>query len=316
MAVTKSQLKKIEEMIKKRFLGFTLEAVGEEALTGEQLDILKELGLIRSSVRHLTVDPYVLGKVVAMIERTDSIGLNYDSILEMINNSPIALTETEKAAMRYASENVGQNIVGIMDTTLKDVRTAAARARGEALRAVQEGVAENIAKRETISELKTYLFSKIDDRYRDWKRVAHTEMTSAVQNGIYERIKAESPKGSEQLVFKRPSPDACRYCKKLHLLDDGVTPRVFKLSELEQSNIGRKAKDWIPVIGPVHPWCQCQLVAVPDGYDFVVKEIREDTGEEISDDDEYRDKTKKVAVLSYTGDTASHDGAEAYGSLI
>jgi len=95
----------------------------------------------------------------------------------------------------------------------------------------------------------------IDDKNKDWARIAHTEINTAVQNGVYQRIKEESDDGADQLVFKRPAPDACRYCKKLHLQSDGVTPKIFKLSELAESNVGLKAVDWRPVVGSVHPWC-------------------------------------------------------------
>ena len=39
----------------------------------------------------------------------------------------------------------------------------------------------------------------------------------------------------EQLVYKRPNPDACQHCKRVYLTD-GITPRVFKLSDLTDSN--------------------------------------------------------------------------------
>ena len=42
--------------------------------------------------------------------------------------------------------------------------------------------------------------------------------------------------------------------------------------------------------------CQCQLVPVPDGFEFEKKEV------------EYEGKIKMVAVLTHTGETARHDG--------
>jgi len=321
MAVTKAQLKKIEEAIKRRFLGFTFEALGEEGLSPSQLEELKKLGIIRRGIKHLTVDPYTLGKVVALVERTSSTKITYDDIMRAIKaKSPdfVPLTGVEQEAINYASNHAGAYITNIMSTTLRDATGAIATARGAALNEVQNQVSEAIANRKTISELKTALFNRIDDKYRDWKRVAHTEMNTAVQKGIYERIRKESPKGGDQLVFKRPAPNACRYCKKLHLKDDGVTPRVFKLSELAENNIGLKPDQWRPTIGSVHPWCHCQLVVIPEGYSFVIKNLDEE-GLEIPDAmlEEYdADKIQKVAVLSYTKETISPDGAESYGELI
>ena len=48
----------------------------------------------------------------------------------------------------------------------------------------------------------------------------------------------------------------CQHCKRLHLGPDGQ-PRIFKLRELERNgtNFGRKARDWLPVVGATHPHC-------------------------------------------------------------
>jgi hypothetical protein len=84
-------------------------------------------------------------------------------------------------------------------------------------------------------------------------------------------------------VFKRPRPDACKFCKLLYIRPDGVTPRVFKLSDLlaNGTNVGRRAgrptrsgrsrTEWKATIGAVHPFCQCELHVLPDGMGFNAK---------------------------------------------
>lgn len=62
----------------------------------------------------------------------------------------------------------------------------------------------------------------------------------------------------------------CQRCKSL-FLDKAGLPKVWRLSALEangHNNVGRKSPDWLPVIGPVHPHCQCQLVRIPAGWGF------------------------------------------------
>ena len=46
------------------------------------------------------------------------------------------------------------------------------------------------------------------------------------------------------------------------------------------TNIGVKVKDWKPVIGATHPWCNCDLEYVPFGYvwDKKTKSFRFDNG--------------------------------------
>lgn len=58
----------------------------------------------------------------------------------------------------------------------------------------------------------------------------------------------------------------CAECKRLHLLNDGVTPRVWKLSELGHG-YHKKGQD-NPKLGGLHPHCRCSLVTLMPGYGF------------------------------------------------
>jgi hypothetical protein len=267
--LTKRQLKRIEEIIKKRFLVFTYETLGEDALSEEELDLLKRTGLLRESVRNFVGDAYTLGKIAALVERETARAVSYDDVLRIAKKMQIQ-TGVEKKAVQYAKEHAGEYIKGLRDDMIKEVRASSARVGSEAVRAVQNKVAEAIENRNTVSQLKTELFHAVDDRNRDWQRVANTEMQASIQNGIYSEIVEAF--GSEQLVYKRPAPDACKHCLRLHLDEDGV-PRIFPLSSLAASNVGLKANAWRATIGPVHPWCQCQLHMVPAGYGFVKQNI-------------------------------------------
>lgn len=279
MPLTKKELKAIEEIINRRMITFTHEALGEKALTEEEINMLKRAGLIRSNVKNMSADPFILGKIVSLLDEREDI--TYKNVLNASRKIP--LTNVEEKAIQFAQEHAGTYIKGLRDDMLKDVSAITTRMSGEALRSLREGVAESLSSRETRSELATRLFNMFDDRYRDWRRVAHTEINNAVQQGIYHEIIEKSD--ADQLVFKRPSPDACNHCKRVYLKEDGVTPKVFKISQLQETNVGLKARDWGPTIGAVHPWCSCQLHVVPDGFDFVINE-------------------DGVAILSYTGTTA------------
>ena len=151
-----------------------------------------------------------------------------------------------------------------------------------------------------------------------WRRVASTELNNAIQNGIYHSIADTSDEAGDQLVYKLPNPDACKYCKAVYLEDDGVTPKIFKLNQLEETNIGRKANDWGPTVGAVHPWCSCQLITIPDGYDFLKKKVvgtefehegtKHKKGTIIGDElfpllGSNKENIIENAVLSYTGTT-------------
>jgi hypothetical protein len=90
----------------------------------------------------------------------------------------------------------------------------------------------------------------------------------------------------DKYVYKRPMPTACAQCKYLYLMPDGVTPRLFKLSEMisNGTNVGRKPHPTkggkvVPggrvdgqetlkaVAGLVHPWCACMGPYTATGYE-------------------------------------------------
>jgi len=295
--LTKRQLKQIEEIINRRFLAFRYENLGERNLTPAEIDQLKRAGILRSSVRNFSGDAYALGRIINQVGSTEAISLSFDELKKMVTKMP--KTSVEERAIEFANDHAGEYIKGIADDLIKDVRSTSVRKTGEALRAVRDGVKDAIKDRKTISELRTDLFARIDNRIRDWQRVAHTEMTNAIQHGVYDDIRANSKRGADQLVFKRPSPDACSHCKRLYLQEDGITPRIFKMSELEDTNIGKRVADWGPTIGPIHPWCQCQLQIVPDGFDFEVNEGRAELV--------YTGRTAKISLKKSFNNTVLSD---------
>ena len=315
--LTKKQLKQIAEIINRRFLAFRYEALGERALTDDEIRELKRIGLLRDSTRSMIADGYAIGRVAASLDRMDARRMSFDDVLKAAKKLP--KTKVEEQMANWASTHAGEYIQGISDDMVKEVSASSAREVGAAIRAIADGVSTAIEDRMTPSELKTMLFDVIDDKARDWARVASTELNNAIQNGIYLEISKNH--GPDQLVYKRPSPNACKHCKRVYLEADGITPVVFKLSDLEDSNFGLKAAEWTPTIGSVHPWCQCQLMMIPDGYDFVKRRVVREpfesggrkylTGQIIPDSvfdtltEEERNKVGMDAILEFTGETAT-----------
>ncbi len=290
--LTKKQLKQIEKIIKSRFLMLRWEMFGERDLTEEEVKVLKDAKLLRGRVRDFTGDAYILGKIASRMGPEGAKGLSYSEVLDRAKDLP-SPTQVEMASIEWAAIHAGQYITKLSDDMVREVTTAASRTTSSALRAVQDNVTDAIRNRKTISELATSLRTAIDSRDTDWDRIAFTEMNNSIQNGLADGIRKGSSKGGDQLVFKRPSSDACKWCKKLYLKSDQVTPVVFKIKDLAESNMGLKAKDWKPTIGAVHPWCQCQLHEIPDGYNFV------------------KDESDDVVRLQYTGETAQETASVA-----
>ena len=112
------------------------------------------------------------------------------------------------------------------------------------------------------------------DVRQDLDMVVRAETVNTQQHAIaHEILEGTSPYsnlGSDSSVFKRPNPDACDHCKKHYLEKDGRTPKVFKLSELIENgtNYGKKVGAWQPVLGIMHPHCECQVSVLPEGTEF------------------------------------------------
>lgn len=112
------------------------------------------------------------------------------------------------------------------------------------------------------------------DTKQDWDMVVKTELINHKNEGITQAIidgtSPYSNDGLETLVFKRPSPGACKHCTRLYLEKDLRTPKLFKLADLisNGTNYGKKTAEWLPVVGVTHPHCQCMIEIMPKGCKF------------------------------------------------
>jgi hypothetical protein len=60
--------------------------------------------------------------------------------------------------------------------------------------------------------------------------------------------------------------ELCQECRAIHLLEDGLTPRLWLLSEVVQGYHKRGVDR--PSIGGLHPHCRCTLCSLMPGYGF------------------------------------------------
>lgn len=282
--------KRVEAIIADHHLAFKVEVLGPTAVSKADLKRLQKKGLIKLPKkarrgRGMVSVPaaHEVGSLASKAGEEAVEKMSEDDFWEYISHAPPRMTELEREAIAASRNRVGNLIVGLGDKVTDRfgavLHEEDAKARREiALTSVRREVAMAVAKRKTAQQLATQLQRKLGDVRRDWLMVAHTEMHNVLEEGKTNALINRSPSGSDPLVFKRTRPDACRYCKVLYL--DGKRPRVFRLSQLSGngSNQGRKARrptltgphatEWLPVIGATHPWCQCTLHELPEGFDF------------------------------------------------
>lgn len=296
--LTPAELEAIRALILSHHEAFIAHVIGPRAVDPAILQQLAQHGLLRPDMAG--VSPAILqqlvqqGAVVTEIQAPTKIideayryGQHLGSAATPREKRPIeGLTweewkqrpvpppsPAEQHAIDFARQSAATRIRGLGNRVADDFTTTAIEA-DRALRhdfeaVVRDKVAENVEKRDSWRKITSELGDATGDWSRDLGRIAATEKMDAMIEGQAQAIVERSDAGPDEVrVAKQPNPDACPECLH-HYLADGK-PRIFVLSALTAngSNAGRKKKDWLPTLGPLHPWCACELIEVPSGWGF------------------------------------------------
>jgi hypothetical protein len=102
----------------------------------------------------------------------------------------------------------------------------------------------------------------------DVRRIVDTESTRARNSGTLDAIsKINAMAGvKDPVVYFAVVNDQhlCAECRRLHLMEDGHTPRYWKMSEVGAGYHKRGQPN--PKVGGLHPHCRCTLVTLMLGY--------------------------------------------------
>lgn len=270
MLLTEEQLREIAEIISRHHSAFVVNTVGPNAVSPQVLEELRQRGMVNVKVDGIK-DAYLYGQALAASRDPKLASMSYEQFKAYLSRNPIPLSPIEDQAVKFAQQKAAQYVVGLGNRVVQQtgqILIEADAAQRQRMRdEIKDKTAENISKRQSVKKLKSDLGHSTKDWARDWDRIAVTEKHDAMQRGTADYYGKRY--GGDVRVAKLLAPDACGHCKRLHLGPDGH-PRIFKLSDLEANgtNVGRRAVDWLPTVGPVHPFCQCQLIRVPQGWGF------------------------------------------------
>lgn len=110
----------------------------------------------------------------------------------------------------------------------------------------------------------------LDKASADLQRIIDTESQRARQIGAVDGISevAAGLGDDDPTVFFVVVRDdsLCDECRRLHLLPDGRTPRVWKLSQLS-ADYHRKGGE-LPSVQGLHPHCRCSQTYLAPGFGF------------------------------------------------
>lgn len=116
----------------------------------------------------------------------------------------------------------------------------------------------SIKKRESVKQLASRIGHKTKDWSRDLGRISDYIIQHSFDKARITKIVEKF--GSDAQIYKNVYAGACKHCIGAYLTGGiGSEPKVFKAIDLinNGSNIGKKVSDWLPVIGPLHPFCRC-----------------------------------------------------------
>lgn len=300
--MTHEQLIHLQQAIQDRYGFIAAQIQSDYTPDYQQLERWKRLGLVpdyitpetfASSVpaeMHLIRNAFILGRVADAVEQ----GTSFEQAMRLALSLP--LKKPDLAAIAVAEQQTAMYLTDNAADLATKVGQLAIKKRNEQIRQMaidyharklKRTVLDEEAKREAGEEIperyvenwqqfKSELYHALDEKDRDWDRVAYAELTDAQEQG--KAHSAMDEHGPDTLVYKMPLPTACPHCKHAYLEKDGKTPKLFTAGELilNGTNVGRKpnptrggkvvpggredgAETMKPVSGIMHPWCACRL---------------------------------------------------------
>lgn len=266
--MTRSQINKIKKIIADHMEVLLHILIGEGKPSP---DLLRKLKLPKE-ITDMITSSYQYGRL-GVIQGKSLTAMSEREVEQLLRR--LKLTKAQQRSVDYSKLRAQQAIDTLTQKITATTVTLALQSDQTMWQVVKEVIPDALENNTPRHRVIQQLRDKTQDLNRDWHRVAHTEMWNAKLNGEAEAIlNNESPlskKGADTMVYKRPAAStACKKCKQLLLEPDGVTPKVFKLSELIQNgdNYGLKQADWKPVVGTIHPNCMCPINVMPDGTKF------------------------------------------------
>jgi hypothetical protein len=277
MLLTIRQVQEVLNLLQDSHWLFIAENVNPKHVPLEAMRRLVKHGFRRSHVLSYPELAFHLGLLSNYLESKEQQGITFEQLKKAIKaRKYLPLSAAEKFALRIAEDRAVEGITGLGNRISSNLRSliidGSMQLRNKYEKIITTEAKKSIAKRQTVKEFASHVGELTKDWSRDLDRIADFVLHEAYDNGRALAIKKQH--GKEALVYKRVHEEACKSCNSLYL-KRGV-PRIFTVNQLlaNGTNIGRKQKDWKPVVGPTHPWCRCDVEYIPSGWEWDPKTKR------------------------------------------
>lgn len=202
--------------------------------------------------------PKLRNKKFLAISGQSNMGLPHLFVQAMQNKSPNIIEQDVLKSLLDSSfgyidslkSKVQSNITEQIDGLAREARISGSSVSNEDL--------HNILNEE-FTKAKTHLKMITETESTKYRNLGTAMEITRVSSGLGD---------SDPTVFFVTSKDdsVCVECRRLHLMKDGVTPRVWKLSELK-GTFGKRG-DEVPSMYHQHPNDRCSLTYLPSGFGF------------------------------------------------
>jgi hypothetical protein len=260
MALSNKARNTIEAAIKRFIAYLRYMSIGPHALSRAELQDLARNGMISRPTKTAVSEAYIRTHAKALV------GTTAGPAPKAIRDGAIKFLERMfQAYSEKAGESLKTDMMATIESHLMPIFD---RREGQQIYEVLKD------KNKYSKNLAATLRGKVDNWEHRWRTIVTTELNRASNWGSMDAIITANPnrQPDEIYVYKSgPSDEAtCKHCLKFWFLADGITPKVYKMSDLMNngSNIGRKAKDWLPTIDSTHPNERHILHEITPGWGF------------------------------------------------
>lgn len=274
--LTSNQLHVLLELVQRQMAVFAASTLGPEILSDQDKQILKENGLdytkLYDSTKDLVDLNFHLGLLSKVLGDEKVKSFTYDQLQQYIKSGQhIPLNARERAIVHSVKMQSMADIRSVNQRIFRDVNNVVANELGNA-RADQEEylrdqIATGVGERKNRRSIARQIARLTGDWSRDFNKSVQYISHTALNEGRMAMIHRKHGDNSAKIYFQVQTT-ACTQCVKAYLKNGpGSEPIVFTLGELERngSNIGRKQKEWKPVIKAMHPYCRCLATEFQEG---------------------------------------------------
>lgn len=168
----------------------------------------------------------------------------------------------------------GELLSGIAEVAEDLINKYRAQAKADTKRRIQ-GLYHDVDQgRLKVEDLGSAIGGQMADLWSRTKTAVQTVVASETQHAQTMGVKEGIDQVNDALGIDDPivcfipvkDEDLCDECRRVHLLPDGFTPRVFKESEVSTSY--HKRGEEVPSIHLMHPHCRCAMTTILPGFGF------------------------------------------------